>query len=156
MFTVGESPPNIWGKWKRTANSTIACVQTSPTSFVPRATKEIGDVCTQANSTTGDSTSGWKSSPGKINEQNSTRARTSTLNSARATAQRRQTLSTRDSSGYTATTNMLSSNKILQLHCKRSWRREGTPTAKCGQYNSQRNWCGEASLQSKLSSSMQR
>ena len=26
----------------------IACVQTSPISFVPRATKEIGDVCTQA------------------------------------------------------------------------------------------------------------
>ena len=26
----------------------VACVQTSPISFVPRATKEIGDVCTQA------------------------------------------------------------------------------------------------------------
>ena len=39
-------------------------------------------------------------------QQNSARARKSTLNSARATAQRRQTLSTRDR-GYTAaTTNM--------------------------------------------------
>ena len=27
---------------------TIACVQTSPISFVARGTKEIGDVCTQA------------------------------------------------------------------------------------------------------------
>ena len=82
-----------------------------------------------------DSTSGWKSSLGKIYKQNSaraiaceaqthfrssllsrsddrkcvcasqaTRARTSTLNSARVTAHRRQTLSTRDR-GYTATTN---------------------------------------------------
>ena len=39
-----------------------------------------------------DSTSGWKSSLGKIYKHNSARARTSTLNSARVTAQRRQTL----------------------------------------------------------------
>ena len=32
--------------------SEIACVQTSPISFVARATKEIGDVCTQAMSET--------------------------------------------------------------------------------------------------------
>ena len=65
MFTVGESPPNILGKEKRTADSTTV-----------------------------DSTSGWKSSLGKNYKQNSARPRTSTLNSGRATAQRRQTLST--------------------------------------------------------------
>ena len=47
-----------------------------------------------ADSTTVDSTSGWKSSLGKNYKQNSARPRTSTLNSGRATAQRRQTLST--------------------------------------------------------------
>ena len=50
-----------------------------------------------------DSTSGWKSSLGKICKQNSARARTSILNSARVTGQRRRKLSTRDR-GYTATT----------------------------------------------------
>ena len=30
--------------------SDVACVQTCPISFVARATKEIGDVCTQATS----------------------------------------------------------------------------------------------------------
>ena len=55
--TCGESPPNISGKYKRTANSTTV-----------------------------DSTSGWKSLLGKIYKQNSARARMSTLNSARATA----------------------------------------------------------------------
>ena len=75
MFTVGDSPPNISAKLKRTTNSTTV-----------------------------DSTSGWKSSLGKIYKQNSARARTSTLNSARVTVQRRQTLSTGDR-GYTATTN---------------------------------------------------
>ena len=67
MFTVGESPPNISGKSK-----------------------------TKANSTTVDSTSGWKSSLGKIYTQNSARPRRLTLNSGRATTQRRQTLSTKD------------------------------------------------------------
>ena len=68
MFMVGESPPNISGKWKRTANSTTV-----------------------------DSTSGWDwSSLGLIYKQNSARPRKSTLNSGRATAQRRQTLSAKD------------------------------------------------------------
>ena len=57
MFTVAESSLSISGKKKKRT----------------------------ANSTTVDSTSGWKSSLGKIYKQNSARARTSTLNSARVT-----------------------------------------------------------------------
>ena len=38
------------GKFTQAAHFWLACAQTSPISFVvPRATKEIGDVCTQAN-----------------------------------------------------------------------------------------------------------
>ena len=43
-----------------------------------------------------DSTSGWKSSLGKIYKQNSERPRKSTLNSGRATGQRRKKLSAKD------------------------------------------------------------
>ena len=69
-------------------------------------TQYLTQIKENGNSTTVDSTSGWKSSLGKIYKQYSARVRMSTLNSAWATAQRRQTktLSTRDR-GYTATTN---------------------------------------------------
>ena len=76
MFTVGESPPNISGK-KREQQTQQQWIQ--QVAGNPRL--------------------------GKIYKQNSATARTSTFNSARVTAQRRQTLSTRDR-GYTATTNM--------------------------------------------------
>ena len=102
MFTVGESPPNISGK-KREQQTQQQWIQ--QVAGNPR----------------------W----GKIYKQNSATARTSTFNSARVTAQRRETLQL-ETEVIQRPRICRVSNKILQLHCKRSRRREGTPTAALG------------------------
>ena len=88
---------------------------------------------------------------GKIYKQNPARPRTSTLNSARATAQRRQRLSTR-ARGATEYYNYAANEADEE-------RGHGLPTFQQNAVNRIRNETDEdreASLKSKLSSSMHR
>ena len=85
MFTVGESPPNISGKNKKYISQANKREEQTQQRWIQQVAGNLR----------------WQ----RFTNKSPQGARTSTLNSARVTAQRRQTLSTRDR-GYTATTNM--------------------------------------------------